>query len=501
MSRGRHGAVFAGAAVAVYLALAVNNIRTFLPWCDEGWFADPALNLLTTGSMGTVVLDPTATFRTVRLDGIHRHTYWIMPVYILAQAAWYKLAGFGLFSMRALSLVWGLVAMGSWYAIVRRLAEDRGAALLTLGLLGVDFLFISSSTVGRMDVMCVALGSAAIALYLHLRAGSFGRAVLIPHTLVAIALFTHPNAVILFLDLCFLALYFDARRIRVSTVVLAAAPYVAGLAGWGLYIAQDPGLFRLQFLGNAGNSADRLLFVTRPLEAIRLEVELRYLQHFGMPPYSQGASRLKLVILAAYVAGIAGVAFSRKLRARRGVRALAGIAAIHFLGLTLIDGFKQHLYLIYVAPLFVALFAVFAAHSWREARVPRPALAAIMAVLVIVQLAVTGARIRQDAYHRRYLAAAEFLKGRGGGVSRTVMASAEMGFQLGFTPMLVDDYRLGYRSGTRPEFIVIDEARYGAWIPLLAEQDPGNYAYIQDLLRARYHAAYDREGYRIYERN
>ena len=31
-----------------------------------------------------------------------------MPLYPLAQAAWYKLVGFGLFRMRMLSLLWGL---------------------------------------------------------------------------------------------------------------------------------------------------------------------------------------------------------------------------------------------------------------------------------------------------------------------------------------------------------------------------------------------------------
>jgi hypothetical protein len=67
-----------------YLSLAVMGALTMRPWCDEGWFSNPAENLLTTGSMPTSVLDPTAAWRGVNLQGIDRHTYWVMPLYILA---------------------------------------------------------------------------------------------------------------------------------------------------------------------------------------------------------------------------------------------------------------------------------------------------------------------------------------------------------------------------------------------------------------------------------
>src|SRR5438067_2435947 len=99
--------VTGAAAIALYLVLVVSHLRTLLPWCDEGWFSDPALNLMTRGVIANTVLDPTAAWRQVRLDRIDQHAYWILPLYVDAQAGWYTLVGFGLFSMRAPSCARG----------------------------------------------------------------------------------------------------------------------------------------------------------------------------------------------------------------------------------------------------------------------------------------------------------------------------------------------------------------------------------------------------------
>src|SRR5207244_5704257 len=139
------------------------------PWFDEGWFSSPALNLLTKGHMGTSVLDPTATFRSVQLTGINEATYWIMPLYILAQAAWYMLVGFSLPSMRALSVLWGLTALISWYLIIRCLSGEKPVALIAVALVAIDFQFLSSASSGRMDIMAAGLGFARSGAFFCLR--------------------------------------------------------------------------------------------------------------------------------------------------------------------------------------------------------------------------------------------------------------------------------------------------------------------------------------------
>src|SRR3974390_682038 len=99
----------------VFAAIAVVCAHTNLPWSDEAWFASPAINLIAHGNFATSVLDPTAAFRTNNLSGIREHTYWIVPLFPLAEAAWLRVAGVGLMQVRYLSILWGLVALWAWY--------------------------------------------------------------------------------------------------------------------------------------------------------------------------------------------------------------------------------------------------------------------------------------------------------------------------------------------------------------------------------------------------
>src|ERR1700693_2025937 len=107
-------------ALIGYLLLTTGSIFTRLPWVDEGIFASPAYNLVSKGYMGTTAMETAGT----AWQGIERHTYWTVPLHILAQAGWYELFGFGLFSMRALSALWGLAALAALYSIALRLSED-----------------------------------------------------------------------------------------------------------------------------------------------------------------------------------------------------------------------------------------------------------------------------------------------------------------------------------------------------------------------------------------
>ena len=126
------------AVLVIYRASSASSIRTALPWCDEGWFADPAYSLLTRGVMANSVLDPTSGFGAARVPGIDRHTYWVMPPYILAQSAWYRLIGLGLFSMRALSLFWGPLALAAWFLVLRALLRDPAVASAAMAFLALN---------------------------------------------------------------------------------------------------------------------------------------------------------------------------------------------------------------------------------------------------------------------------------------------------------------------------------------------------------------------------
>ena len=488
------------AVLAVFVASSAGSIRTNLPWCDEGWFADPAYNLLARGVMANSTLDPTFGFGAARVTGIDEHTYWIMPLYILAQSAWYRLIGFSLFSMRTLSFVWGLAALAAWYFALRALLHDAAIATAAVAFIALDFHFVWASTTGRMDVMALALGFAALAVYLCWREEHFMRALLAGNCLMAAALFTHPYAILIFLDLAILSLMFDARRLlKIRSLAAAAAPYLAGMAAWGLYIMRDLPSFRAQFGGNAAARYDGLLLFRAPWTAIRREVAGRYLSYYGAASYNAGLSRLKLLILVTYLAAIIGILLVRKLRRHPGYRFLVLITALHCFLLMAFDGKRVWTYLIYIVPLFATLLAVFAVNCWRERLLPRGLLAAACLLFLTVQCATTWSRVSHDDYGRRFLPVTKFLASHAG-KTELIMGPSELGFQLGFGTNLLDDTRLGCRSGKQADYIVIDKLGYAAAISFLEGDDPKCYLYIRKELAERYRTVYDAGGYTIYAR-
>ena len=75
--------------------------------------------------------------------------------------------------------------------------------------------------------------------------------------------------------------------------------------------------FMLQF---GGNAAERGLPLNDPMAIIHSQVVVRFLQMFGMAPDTRGFSHIKILILAAYAAGVLGVLLDREIRRQRSTR-------------------------------------------------------------------------------------------------------------------------------------------------------------------------------------
>jgi hypothetical protein len=481
----------------LFIVLAVLCAHVNLPGTDEAWFASPALNLITNGSFGTSVLDPTAAFRLNNLTGIDRHTYWIVPLYPLVQAAWDRVAGFGLMHVRYFSALWGLVALWAWYRILMIVSGDRRVAALALGLMAVDFTVVLAASWGRMDMMAAALGSAGLAAFLSLRGKNLVRAILVSQACVAGAGLSHPLALGYFAGLAALTLYCDRRRIRFPHVTAACVPYLVGAAGWGLYIRQAPHDFLAQF---GGNAAARGLPLLDPAALLYTQFVERFWHMFGMAPDTRGLSHMKVLILAVYAAGILAALWNREIRRHAGCRTLLVTGGVTLLAMMAIDSEAQSFYLVHFVLWLIAFTAISAVWYWDRRSVPRPALVAVLALVVLVQFATTGRRVSQRAYSTIYLPATDYLKQHAKSQA-IVMGSAELAFELGFAGNLVDDPRLGYRSGKRPGFIVIDKNRYAEWIPQYERREPETYRYIRDMMAREFHQVLDNPGYKVYARN
>src|SRR5581483_3212437 len=174
---------------------------------------------------------------------------------LLLQAGWYRIFGFSLLTLRSLSIVAGIVTLACWCAIVFRLTGSPFTALLALALTGLDMRMVWISALGRADATCAALGSLALLTYISTRGRSLTTAITGANSLAAAACLTHPCGVLYAGCLALLMLYYDRRRLGIRSLALMAAPYVAGLAAWGIYILQAPADFVHQFGGNISGIA------------------------------------------------------------------------------------------------------------------------------------------------------------------------------------------------------------------------------------------------------
>jgi hypothetical protein len=478
---------------SAYVALVLAAAVTKRPWADEGWFANAPYTLITKGWLGTTALEPTGF-----LKGINQYTYWVMPLHLLLQAAWYKIFGFSLLSMRSISLVFGLVALVSWFLIMRSLSGSSRLGFLTAALLAFDYNFIMSSSFGRMDLMCASLGAASLASYLLLRERNLTWAIVVSNCLVVASGMTHHLGILAFLGLLYLILAFDRKRLQWRHLALALIPYVLALAGWGFYISKSPDLFLIQFKGNAA-TGNRLGALTSPLAGLRREITVRYFTAFGLGPHSAGHSgpiRLKVLILLMYVTALLGTLLVSEIRKQKVSRTLLVLGLIFFVTLSIWDGQKETWYLIHVIPIYTAILAIWISWCWQNV----PKWLAVIALCGFLGLQLGGVllRIRIDNYHRSYLPAVDFLKTNAGN-GQLIMGSSELGFGLQSFDHLVDDSRLGFYSGKKPDFVVVEEV-YRSQMEADEKQRPEVYRHVSSMLRDEYQKVYDHELYEIYAR-
>src|SRR2546421_248678 len=130
------------------------------------------------------------------------------------------------------------------------------------------------SSDGRHDMLCASLGIAGLAAYMALRERSGVLAAMAGSAGVVGAAMTHAIGVVYGVQLLYLVLRFDRRRIRWSWVAAAALPALVAGVAWGVYIMQAPDDFRGQFFRAFGGRAG---FFSSPIAGTIREFQTRYL--------------------------------------------------------------------------------------------------------------------------------------------------------------------------------------------------------------------------------
>jgi 4-amino-4-deoxy-L-arabinose transferase-like glycosyltransferase len=483
------------AAIAAFLliniALGIGTAHTLRPWVDEGWHGAPAWSLAFRGYMGT------PCYVEAGLKDIDRYTYWIMPIYPVLQAAWYRIWGFGLETMRALSILCVLLGLISWTLFFRRLTDDTRGALLFMALMACDYISLTGAGSGRPDAMSFAFQAAAFAAYLYWRETNLRLAILLSQTLVVLSGLTHPNGGMLsFLGVLWLVVYFDRRRIRLAHVALAAIPYVAGAIGWGAYIAQDPQAFVAQYGYQLGARSQVLV---APWVAIRDEVVKRYMTSMGLNqhnPGSYGPHYLKAWIFFTYAVGTLGLVAVPALRRKTAIRVLLGMLFLYVCFYTFLEGTKESYYLIYLVYLLTAATVVFVRWCWDNYTRTRVLVALWLAAMFAIQTGGAVYRIHRDAYHKEYLPPVAFLRAHAK-PGDLIMGSLELGFSIGFRDGFIDDQLLGIETGQWANWILVEEIYQGRF-DTLQMKHPDEFVKLQARL-AQYRVAYDAKFYHVLE--
>jgi 4-amino-4-deoxy-L-arabinose transferase-like glycosyltransferase len=483
-------------ALVILIVLSAARIYTKRPFYDEGWYANPAINLIENGHTGVSVADPhgVGVLRGENYPAIDQHFYQWLPTQQVNLAAWSVVFGFNLFSVRANALIWGMIALLSWWIIVRELTDPATAALAAL-LYATHPALTGAASDGRPDMMCAALWSAGLATYLSWRERHFTAALVGGFSLVLLSCMTHPMGAIGLACLLTLILVLDRRKLNLRTLAFAAVPFVVAALTAAAYILPDYATFRAQFT---------VLLVKRvgsnpPTFLGRFASEIGRYGDFYFPSYARGFSGvLRLLVAIVYAASL--VLFLAWSSVRRRYPALLLLAAVALLSLSIVDAGRMYYYVVHTSGALCGTAAAVMICLWRQRGLTRLAAVSSIAFLLAVQCAWNLAMIRSDYYHASFQPMANFLT-RELKPSSTVAASPELGFVLGFHPeRLRDDALLGYKSGRLADYFVIPENSYGTMISDTRAHVPEFARYIDTLLAQQYEQVYKSDFYQIYRR-
>jgi len=245
-------AIVLTAIVVGFLALLVYyGNRLPPPWCDDVFFIQPAENWARGKGMGTPVLDDL-------MPGIATRTCWQPPIYLLALAAWGKVMGFDLATMRWFSRLVGALGLVLLFLLARQWGLPATVSLLPVLWVSLDLVYQYRSNIVRMDVLTATLVMATLLVFgKALRKGDT-KLFALTGILAALASLCH------FVSLPILTMLLGTLIIRRDFKALSAflTPMLLGWSLWLVYAAQDWYAFltqlRYQFALRAEISANAL---------------------------------------------------------------------------------------------------------------------------------------------------------------------------------------------------------------------------------------------------
>jgi hypothetical protein len=186
------------------------------------------------------------------------------------------------------------------------------------------------------------------------------------------------------------------------------------------------------------------------------------------------------------------------LRRNRNFRALLILTTIYFVVMSLLDGQKLAVYLVYIVPFYSALLSIWIYRLWEKRLLPLPVLILGVSGFLLLQTGGIALRIKQNTYGNYYLPAMEFLN-RNAADDELIMGGAEVRFALKPSANHITDGTFAYNTGKRPKYIVYDPGVEDSWKDSKI-YFPEFYEYLPRLLEEEYRIAYENTAFKIYVR-
>lgn len=226
--------------ISLGLYLVVNaSFLTAFPFVhsDEPWLSGLARNMAQSGS-----LDVTETF----FDLKERNPHAIKTIFHLIQIAFIKLFGYSIFSMRLISLSFGLLTLFFFYRLAREIFHSHQPALTSAVLLGLDIQFIYASHFARQEIILVFF--LVLALYTFMKNIPDHKLIhdLVIALILGLSIGIHPNSFIISMPLGLMYLYhvFVTKRFSYYNLLTFTLTLMGcALFFVGLSLSFDPDFF------------------------------------------------------------------------------------------------------------------------------------------------------------------------------------------------------------------------------------------------------------------
>lgn len=331
--------------IVLQLALGLIYIKT-VPrfYHDEAWEASLGHSLAYEGRLRHGIIEG--------WGGMHIHFVQNQVVLPWVCAAIYRLAGFGVTTSRIGSVVMSVIAIISFYGVMRRWFGPRQAILMGFATILHPWFFEVSRRV-RPEIYYIALALTALWCLLYSLDSGNSRTVFFAGMLAGLSALAHPTGLILSFSIFgAVGIWLNARITR-RMILWAVVGFIMTILPYVLYVlwcVQDPRVsFIEQILGG-------------PPQRSILTGEIIRWRHFLQWP--RGAPLAVILIVSWLLAWY---------RSTPGDKILATTIGIFSITLPFATVNTTSRYLVAISPLFCALLVRFV---WRSmaARVARPAL-------------------------------------------------------------------------------------------------------------------------------